>query len=545
MAQSVQSVPQTFRKMINSYDPVLTSLFDSSLGPVDIASRKSAQNPTEATSSIKGDRSDLIEKPVPQTETIPTEKLEHEEQVSEDDLPLHRTPMDEILHQRSRKRKRKHADDNLEGTYMQNSAREEIREDQKRRRQGRSPALNLTSSKEGKVIAEELIESEGGSPEEGDDGESSPSDAPQHESLSASKADSEVEKASRTVFLGNVSTAAIKSKTGKKSLLEHLASFLTSLPTQQTAHKVESIRFRSTAFNSNDVPKKASFAKKELMDSTTKSTNAYAVYTTQLAAREATKRLNGTIILDRHLRVDSVAHPARQDHRRCVFVGNLAFVDDESSLNPVEDDVVKRPRKAKVAADAEEGLWRQFSKAGTVESVRVVRDKTTRVGKGFAYVQFEDPNGVEKALLYNDKKFAPLLPRVLRVTRAKNASKTNTRQQDERRPKYDPVHSQTSSGYQPKITPQTQSLTGRAGKLLGRAGAAQFRDKQKRGHKSLGVKRSPEAIVFEGHRASSKQGKGMLKQKGSKKQTKPQGRSSRRGAAFKAGGRKKRKADRK
>ena len=147
---------------------------------------------------------------------------------------------------------------------------------------------------------------------------------------------------------------------------------------------------------------------------------------------------------------------------------------------------------------------------------------------------------MEKALLYNDKKFPPLLPRLLRVTRAKNASKTNSRQKDERRPEYNPVHSQTPSGYQPKITPQVQSLTGRAGKLLGRAGAAQFRNSQEKGQKSLGVKKSPEAVVFEGYRASSKQGKDILKQKGSgKKQAKPHGRSSRRGAAFKANGRKK------
>ena len=85
-----------------------------------------------------------------------------------------------------------------------------------------------------------------------------------------------------------------------------------------------------------------------------------------------------------------------------------------------------------------------------------------------------------------------------------------------------------------------QSLTGRAGKLLGRAGAAQFRNSQEQGHKSLRVRKSPEAIVFEGYRASSKQGKGILKLKGAgKKQGKPHGRSSRRGAAFKASGRKK------
>ena len=339
------------------------------------------------TSGLEDNESEVVEEIDAPTGTILAEETGHE--IEDDDLSLYHTQSIEPLHQRSRKRKRKDVGDDLEGMYMQNLAREEIHEDQKRRKQGRSPGLNLASSKEDEVIAEELAEPDDEVRDMGDEEENPPSDAPQHESLGALKVDSEMEKSSRTVFLANVSTAAIKSRSGKKSLLEHLASFLPSLPTQQTAHKVESLRFRSTAFNSNAVPKKAAFAKKELMDSTTKCTNAYAVYTTQLAAREAAKRLNGSIILDRHLRVDSVAHPAKQDHRRCIFVGNLGFVDDESSSNPAEIDVDKRPRKPKPAADVEEGLWRQFSKAGTVESVRVVRDKTTRVGKGFAYVQFE------------------------------------------------------------------------------------------------------------------------------------------------------------
>lgn len=293
--------------------------------------------------------------------------------------------------QRSRKRKRKDTHDNLEGVYLQNLAREELKEHAKRRKQKHNSASEPKQDAEQDVVA-------GGEGSESDNTEISTAaeakdllrNVPQHGSLSHLKTDSDLEKASRTVFLANVSTIAIKSKGERRTLLEHLASFLPSLPKQDTDHKVDSLRFRSTAFTNSAVPKKAAFAKKDLMDSTTKSTNAYAVYTTQLAAREATKRLNGTIVLDRHLRVDSVAHPAKQDHRRCVFVGNLGFVDDQNSMNAAEDDANnKRPRKAREAADIEEGLWREFSKAGTVESVRVVRDKTTRVGKGFAYVQFE------------------------------------------------------------------------------------------------------------------------------------------------------------
>ena len=294
-----------------------------------------------------------------------------------------------FLDKRSRKRKRKDTDDNLEGAYLQNLAREEIKADAKRQKQEHIHRPKPVEP-EGEDDEEEISDADDAEATKGAEGQSPSQRVPQHETLGPSKAESDLDKASRTVFLANVSTVAIKSKSGKRSLLEHLASFLPSLPKQDTDHAIESLRFRSTAFTDSAVPKKAAFAKRDLMDSTTKSTNAYAVYTTQLAAREATKRLNGTIVLDRHLRVDSVAHPAKQDHRRCVFVGNLGFVDDPNSMNANEDDANnKRPRKVKEAADIEEGLWRQFSKAGTVESVRVVRDKTTRVGKGFAYVQFE------------------------------------------------------------------------------------------------------------------------------------------------------------
>ena len=214
-----------------------------------------------------------------------------------------------------------------------------------------------------------------------------------HESLVPDRVNSEIEKASRTVFLGNVSSLAITSKPAYRQLIAHISTVLQSPSLTGGMHKIESLRFRSTAYASS-APKKGAFAKKELMDATTKSTNAYVVYTSQSAAREAAKTLNGTVILDRHLRADLAAHPAKIDHRRCVFVGNLGFVDDESSINAANDaDDDREGRKTRKSnkqepGDVEEGLWREFEKAGMVESVRVVRDPKTRVGKGFAYVQF-------------------------------------------------------------------------------------------------------------------------------------------------------------
>ncbi|RJE16778.1 nucleolar protein 12, partial [Aspergillus sclerotialis] len=91
-----------------------------------------------------------------------------------------------------------------------------------------------------------------------------------HESQTGETHANEVEKSSRTLFLGNVSTEAITSKSAKKTLLKHLGSFLSTLPESTGPHKVESIRFRSTPFTSGGhIPKRASYARKEILDDTT------------------------------------------------------------------------------------------------------------------------------------------------------------------------------------------------------------------------------------------------------------------------------------
>lgn len=216
---------------------------------------------------------------------------------------------------RKRKRKQRNDDEDLETNYLERLVNDE-EPTGKRRKADAEGADGTTKDAEDKAG------------KEGDD--SSDDEMPVHESLK--KTDStpatELEKANRTVFLSNVAVDAITSSKSKKILLNHLASVLDKKA--DPPQKVESIRFRSTAFTSAAIPKRAAYIKKEVLDATTKSTNAYAVYSTTTAARLAITQLNGTMILDRHIRVDSVAHPAPVDHRRCVFVGNLGFVDDET-----------------------------------------------------------------------------------------------------------------------------------------------------------------------------------------------------------------------
>ncbi|KAF2147772.1 hypothetical protein K461DRAFT_210476, partial [Myriangium duriaei CBS 260.36] len=349
---------------------------------------------------------------------------------------------------------------------------------------------------------------------------------PVHETL-APESNEEFEKAQRTVFLGNVSTTAITSKSALKTLNNHLTSFFSTLPAASSTdppRALSSLRFRSTPFASA-IPKRAAFARKEVMDATTHSTNAYAVYSTPSLAREACKRLNGSTVLDRHLRVDSVAHPAKVDHKRCIFVGNLGFVDDESLIDAANAESGREQRKGKkVPSDVEEGLWRTFALCGQVESVRVVRDPKTRVGKGFAYVQFTDENAVEAALLNNDKKFPPMLPRKLRVVRAKPVKRNQQAQRRERDAK---AEGKRRGGYVKKLTPQEQSQMGRAAKLLGKNAAGQMR-------RSGGGLKAPESFVFEGHRARSGAKPGLKMKKGSGKKAKPTKNSGKRAAAWKA-----------
>ena len=145
-------------------------------------------------------------------------------------------------------------------------------------------------------------------------------------------------------------------------------------------------------------------------------------------------------------------------------------------------------------------------------------------------------------MLYNEKKFPPMLPRVLRVSRAKRLL-GNALRNGKSRSKNTTI-SGPSGNYQPKLSSQSLSLSGRAQKLLGNAGAAQLSKSQNartppsefRANASTPASQA----VLEGHRASSKQSMGTVKLGGSgKKQGKPRTRSSKRGAAFKASGKKK------
>ena len=295
------------------------------------------------------------------------------------------------LQSRERKRKRTQDNDNLEANYLSRLAREGEAETQQQRAN-----LNLGHSK---------------LPDHADT--NSP---PLHETLAPTPSSS-VDDAQRTLFLSNISLSAITSKTSRKTLLAHLSTPLSP------PDKLVTLRFRSTPLLPS-LPKRAAFTTGALSPSTSHATNAYAVYNTPAATRAALA-LNGSIILERHLRVDTVP-PSRVDPRRCVFVGNVPFVDDESNVKSslaaasaaapdakgaLKADPKKQAKTKALKGDAEEGLWRLFGEAGEVEGVRVLRDRETRVGRGVAFVMFKDEVAVERALGLDGRRLAPWLPR--------------------------------------------------------------------------------------------------------------------------------------
>lgn len=135
--------------------------------------------------------------------------------------------------------------------------------------------------------------------------------------------------------------------------------------------------------------------------------------------------------------------------------------------------------------------------------------------------------------MFNDKKYPPLLPRKLRVVRAKKFKKTQNQASTPLKPSRDGPARVTQ-----RVKPEHQSLTGRAKKLLGRAGAATIATKKAAGSTSEPGIRKPESFVFEGHRATSAQGNTGLKlgRSGKKKGGKPTDRGAKRAAAWKKKG---------
>lgn len=287
----------------------------------------------------------------------------------------------------------------------------------------------------------------------------------------------ELEKADRTVFVGNVSSDVITSKKVAKEFKRLLSTGLGE-DEDSGVFSIESIRFRSISFD-EALPRKVAFVQQKLHKSR-EFVNAYVVYKKKQAVKKVCSKLNGHVFRQRHLRVDSVSHPAPHENKRSIFVGNLDFEEDDESL------------------------WSHFQDSGEIEYVRVVRDSKTNMGKGFAYIQFKDFQSVNKALLLNDKVMQSVKQnggkRKLRVSRCKNLRRTND----------------TGKHDKSKLNESHKTKFGRAKKVLGKADRA-----------TVGRE-----VTLEGLRATKGEGQAASHLK-KKKQRSKTGRVTKRSLAFK------------
>jgi len=122
------------------------------------------------------------------------------------------------------------------------------------------------------------------------------------------------------------------------------------------------------------------------------------------AAVGAASKADGSLFLERMIRVDLVGknksrkpntdsdQPAllEEDPRLSVFVGNLEFASKEEDLRAFFEGTLATERGPPLPPNEDDaGDTADSTKPLTwVTRVRIIRDKDTQLGKGFAYIQF-------------------------------------------------------------------------------------------------------------------------------------------------------------
>lgn len=136
--------------------------------------------------------------------------------------------------------------------------------------------------------------------------------------------------------------------------------------------KVQAVWLRCAALADPAMPKKVAVIKQEFHPDR-RSISAFVRFEKAESATEALS-LTGTEFQEQHITVTRLfggsniggqGAAAKRDMSKGVFVGNLPF--------GIED----------------EALWLHFRECGQITDVRVVRDKTNGLGKGFGYVNFD------------------------------------------------------------------------------------------------------------------------------------------------------------
>ncbi|KAM6971978.1 RNA-binding protein 34 [Aplochiton taeniatus] len=187
-------------------------------------------------------------------------------------------------------------------------------------------------------------------------------------------------KMKRTVFVGNLPVSCTK------KTLEMLF---------RGNGAIESVRFRSVVGEDIAMSHKVAAIQRKVHPKK-QNINAYIVFKEEEGAGNALARNGMEIEKDLFIRVDRVSPKQTHDHKRSIFIGNLPF------------DVKELP------------VRQHFKDCGKVEAVRLVRDKTSGMGKGFGYILFENADSVQLALKLEGSK---IQGRSIRVKRSVKKAK--------------------------------------------------------------------------------------------------------------------------
>uniref|UniRef100_A0A1B6EDT9 RRM domain-containing protein n=1 Tax=Clastoptera arizonana TaxID=38151 RepID=A0A1B6EDT9_9HEMI len=218
-----------------------------------------------------------------------------------------------------------------------------------------------------------------------------------------------------TIFVGNLPKA-----TKKKDLIKFFRKY----------GKILSVRFRGAMQSDPRIPKKVAVITQDFhkdMDSI----NAYIVYKEKFEARNALEA-SGCIFNNHHLRVDYANPKKERNTKQSVFVGNLPYVMRD------------------------EELWEAFKDCGDIESVRVVREHSNRLSKGFGYVNFKNADSVELALQMEDVTIQNKKLRVARAVDPKIKNPTDDNKSRKRKFNTDPkIKDLTSIPEEKKLKTET------------------------------------------------------------------------------------------
>ncbi|XP_041044837.1 RNA-binding protein 34 [Carcharodon carcharias] len=194
-------------------------------------------------------------------------------------------------------------------------------------------------------------------------------------------------KKKRTLFVGN-----LPSKWSKQMITAMFKEF----------GPIESVRFRSVARAEPNISRRLATIRRKIHPKRN-NLNAYVVFEQVNDAVRALTRNGCEIQSGFHIRVDLASRSNFHDQRKSIFLGNLSY---EIGEDEVRD---------------------HFSECGEIESVRIVRDRVSGMGKGFGYVLFQSMDAVTLALQLNNSELKGRKVRVSRSVEKDTANKARMR----------------------------------------------------------------------------------------------------------------------